>query len=436
MAKKTNTGLVSFCKECLTAKLGYVYSAFGRVCTKSLLDQAASHYPANNLAGGQMRKVGEKWLGRRVVDCSFCKECLTAKLGYVYSAFGRVCTKSLLDQAASHYPANNLAGGQMRKVGEKWLGRRVVDCSGMIKYYLMADKFGDDPKYTAALDTAVHISKASKQGEISTLPEVPGTILWMPGHVGVYLGNGQVIESKGTAYGVVQTALKGRGWQKWFWIKEIDYSGKPEKIPLSLDTQEYVFDKQGETYQFLARGSEKPEVSSSRPDVIRVEFAGQDSRGYLYRLRAIKPGLAAITVKTKDKTAGPEVSSSRPDVIRVEFAGQDSRGYLYRLRAIKPGLAAITVKTKDKTAGFRASLGCKLDTHTYRCKAGQAYQFLSHSVKKPDIDPGDVNVVEVTYSGQDKRGNLFTLQAKKPGTAVITASLGGMKDTLEVEVEA
>ena len=70
MSKKTSAGLVAFCKECLAAKLGYVYSAFGRVCTKSLLDQAASNYPANNLAGGEMRKVGEKWLGRRVVDCS------------------------------------------------------------------------------------------------------------------------------------------------------------------------------------------------------------------------------------------------------------------------------------------------------------------------------------------------------------------------------
>ena len=81
-------------------------------------------------------------------------------------------------------------------------------------------------------------------------------------------------------------------------------------------------------------------------------------------------------------------------------------------------------------------MGCKLDTHTYPVQSGTRVQFLSHSVKKPDIDPGDVNVVEVTYSGQDKRGNLFTLQAKKPGAAVITASLGGMKDTLEVEVEA
>ena len=51
-----------------------------------------------------------------------------------------------------------------------------------------------------------------------------------------------------------------------FWIKEIDYSGKPEAVPLSLDTQEYIFERQGETYQFLAKGSEKPEVSSSRPE--------------------------------------------------------------------------------------------------------------------------------------------------------------------------
>ena len=320
---------------------------------------------------------------------AFCKECLAAKLGYVYSAFGRVCTKSLLDQAAISYPSNNLAGGEMRKVGEKWLGRRVVDCSGMIKYYLMANKFGENPTYTAALDTAVHISKASKQGDISTLPEVPGTLLWMPGHVGVYIGNGQVIESKGTAYGVVQTALKGRGWQKWFWIQEIDYSGKPEFVPLSLDTQEYIFEEMGQTYQFLAKGSEKPEVTSSAPDTISVSFMKQDHRGYLYEIKALKHGLATITAKTR-----------------------------------------------DKTAGFRASLGCELDTSFYRCKVGQTYQFLSKSIKKPDIDPGNVNVLEVVYSGQDKRGHLFTLKAKKPGQATITASLGGQKDTLEVEVGA
>jgi len=318
----------------------------------------------------------------------FCKQCLAAKLGYVYSAFGRVCTKSLLNDAASRYPANNLAGGEMRRVGEKWLGRRVVDCSGMIKYYLMADKFGDDPNYTNAIDTAVHISKASKQGSIKTLPEVPGTLLWMPGHVGVYIGNGQVIESKGTAYGVVQTKLSGRGWQKWFWIKEIDYSGKPETVPLSLDTSEYTFKEVGQVYQFLARGTEKPQVSSSNPDIISVKFNGQDSRGYLFEIKALKPGLSTITAKTS-----------------------------------------------TKTAGFRASIGCQLDTHgVYKCRVGQQYTFLSRSVKAPDIKLSDINMVTVNYAGRDSRGHLFTLKAKNLGQTEITASLGDFKDSFMVEV--
>lgn len=320
----------------------------------------------------------------------FCKQCLAAKLGYVYSAFGRVCTKSLLNDAASRYPANNLAGGEMRRVGEKWLGRRVVDCSGMIKYYLMADKFGDDPNYTNAIDTAVHISKASKQGSIKTLPEVPGTLLWMPGHVGVYIGNGQVIESKGTAYGVVQTKLSGRGWQKWFWIKEIDYSGKPETVPLSLDTSEYTFKEVGQVYQFLARGTEKPEVSSSNPDIVSVKFNGQDSRGYLYEIKALKHGLSTITAKTS-----------------------------------------------TKTAGFRAGLGCLLDTHgTYKCKVGQQYTFLCKSVKKPDITVSNASVLDIVSTSQDSRGYLFTLKVKSQGAATITASLGNFKDSFIVEVTA
>lgn len=45
----------------------------------------------------------------------------------------------------------------------------------------------------------------------------------MPGHVGVYIGNGQVVEARGHAYGVVQTALKGRGWTKWGKCKFIEY---------------------------------------------------------------------------------------------------------------------------------------------------------------------------------------------------------------------
>ena len=67
----------------------------------------------------------------------FCKKALADGCGYVYGTFGQVCTVDLLNDRAKAYPDSNLAGGTMRKVGEKWLGKRVVDCSGLIKYYLM-----------------------------------------------------------------------------------------------------------------------------------------------------------------------------------------------------------------------------------------------------------------------------------------------------------
>ena len=60
-------------------------------------------------------------------------------------------------------------------------------------------------------------------GAISTMPDIPGLAVWMDGHIGVYVGNGEVIEAQGTAYGVVKTQLKNRGWTKWLKIPNIKY---------------------------------------------------------------------------------------------------------------------------------------------------------------------------------------------------------------------
>lgn len=41
--------------------------------------------------------------------------------------------------------------------------------------------------------------------------------------MGVYVGNGKVIEARGHKYGVVETNLAGRGWTKWGMLDWIDY---------------------------------------------------------------------------------------------------------------------------------------------------------------------------------------------------------------------
>lgn len=166
---------------------------------------------------------------------SFVKAALKDGCGYVYGATGQTCTKAFLDQQAGRYPASNQAGGQMRKIGEKWLGKRVVDCSGLVKYYLWADNYGENIKvYDINQDTGMSYGKARVKGPISTLPETPGMLLYMPGHVGVYIGGGEVIEARGTAEGVVKTKLQGRGWTNWWECPFIEYV-KEEQKPDSGD---------------------------------------------------------------------------------------------------------------------------------------------------------------------------------------------------------
>lgn len=55
------------------------------------------------------------------------------------------------------------------------------------------------------------------------MPDTPGLAVWKSGHIGVYIGSGEVIEAMGTKYGVVKTQLEGRGWTHWLEVPGIEY---------------------------------------------------------------------------------------------------------------------------------------------------------------------------------------------------------------------
>ena len=61
-------------------------------------------------------------------------------------------------------------------------------------------------------------SQGAKNGVIADIPDVPGVLVFMDGHVGVYVGDGYVIEARGFAHGVVQTKLKERPWRHWAYL--------------------------------------------------------------------------------------------------------------------------------------------------------------------------------------------------------------------------
>lgn len=114
---------------------------------------------------------------------------------------------------------------------------------GLIKGYLWSDSPSSIPKYSAAQDVSADdmLKKCTESGSISTLPELPGVLVFMSRHVGVYIGSGNVIEARGHAYGVVKTKLAGRGWTRWGKCPWITYSStdKPSSsvkttIPFSV----------------------------------------------------------------------------------------------------------------------------------------------------------------------------------------------------------
>lgn len=107
-----------------------------------------------------------------------------------------------------------------------------VDCVGLVKSYYWSGKTDGgvgSPKYGAKgyPDTNANgmFAAATKKGKIATLPEIPGLIVYCKSHphVGIYIGNGETIESTlgNRGDGVVKRKLDDL-WEWWFACPYID----------------------------------------------------------------------------------------------------------------------------------------------------------------------------------------------------------------------
>lgn len=145
--------------------------------------------------------------------------------GYVYGTYGNVLTESLLQDRAAVF------GGEvtdyMDFIRQNWLGKRTADCVGLIKGYGWYDAESGEIKVgsNGMMDVGANamFANATVKGTIDTIPEVPGLAVWVDGHIGIYIGNGEVIEAMNTLRGVTRTQLAGREWTHWLQIPYISY---------------------------------------------------------------------------------------------------------------------------------------------------------------------------------------------------------------------
>ena len=146
--------------------------------------------------------------------------------GYVWGTYGQTLTPELLQYKLTQYPDG--VGKYADFIRANWLGRHTADCVGLIKGYgwLSTDTMTIDYGTHGMPDVGANemYYSATRKGEIATMPDTPGLAVWKPGHIGVYIGNGEVVEAMGTKYGVVKTQLEGRGWTHWLEIPYINYA--------------------------------------------------------------------------------------------------------------------------------------------------------------------------------------------------------------------
>lgn len=157
-----------------------------------------------------------------------------SKIGclYWYGTFGQRATKELYKIKKKQYPV------QYQWDFEKSMdGKQCFDCVGLIKGFLW-EKDGKIV-YNSSQDVSANGMRdiCKKHGKIKTIPEVPGVLVFLPGHVGVYIGGGYVVEARGHKYGVVKTKLNERPWTSWGFCPWIAYV--PTSEPITTDFTYY-----------------------------------------------------------------------------------------------------------------------------------------------------------------------------------------------------
>lgn len=177
-----------------------------------------------------------------------------AQLGkpYWYGTYGQKASKWLYDYNKSRLPSYYTASDFPKQIAE---GQKVHDCIGLVKGYMWSKDVNDEkPAYKSngfpdcSADKQYERSKR-KGTSMSTLPEVIGVLVFMRGHVGIYIGNGEVIEARGHAYGVVKTKLTRRPWKRWAYIDEIEYAEPNPQGNTIIDEKPSVITNKGCHYK-------------------------------------------------------------------------------------------------------------------------------------------------------------------------------------------
>lgn len=153
---------------------------------------------------------------------------------YGWGCWGQLVTRDLLNRKAGQYPSHYPVKRQAELLREP--NTYAIDCVGLIKGFYWGQIPGGRTYYKTETDVDANsmYSRAIVKGDLWSIPEIKGLCVQMDGHIGIYVGNNEVIESTNSEIfgdGVVRTKLWDRPWKHWLQCPYIDYvKEEPEVV--------------------------------------------------------------------------------------------------------------------------------------------------------------------------------------------------------------
>lgn len=177
------------------------------------------------------------------------------KGGYIWGQSGATWTKAKQDRLRKKYEADPMKYKNYElavKYGEKWIGHRVWDCSGLTSW--AGKQFGLEFSHGSNSSWKKDCQKKGKIRKGMKLPVgawvYTGTESDKP-HIGVVTADGIVTEAMGTRTGVTQTKLTNSKWKFWGLGKGIKFDFIP-----GAETEEAKPAKTYPTLRYSAKGED------------------------------------------------------------------------------------------------------------------------------------------------------------------------------------
>ena len=149
---------------------------------------------------------------------------LSQKWGYIYGTSGEMWTATR-QQEITRTKSKDPDYANSIQYGAQWIGHMVADCSGLVCYILR--------KHGVKLPHGSNSmwNEMREKGKIAGEPPVGALVFKLRNgsdyyHVGIYVGDGAVVEAQGAKSGVVKSKLKS--WTHYGLVRGVEYK-MPEK---------------------------------------------------------------------------------------------------------------------------------------------------------------------------------------------------------------